>query len=100
MPPLFAFHLRFFATYRIPGHSTEMLCYYVAIRKKEVIEMIRKFMKSKWWHLTAAVTSLVTVGYAVYMAVTYHVIMVWILMASVFMTVYEFWKFVSHHKTA
>ena len=62
--------------------------------------MIKKFLKSKWWHLTAAVTSLATAGYAVYMACTYHVLMVWILMASVFMTVYEVWKFVVHRKEA
>lgn len=62
--------------------------------------MIRKYFKSRWWHLTAAVTSLATVGYAVYMAYAYHVIMVWILIAALFMTVYEFIKFASHHKTA
>ena len=62
--------------------------------------MIGRFMKSRWWHLTAAVTSLATAGYAVYMAATYHVIMVWILMASIFMTVYEFVKFASYRKTA
>ena len=62
--------------------------------------MIAKFMKSKWWHLTAAVTALATVGYAAYMAYAYHVIMVWIVMASVFMTVYEFWKFFAFKKAA
>jgi len=62
--------------------------------------MIRKFLMSRWWNLTAAVTSLATVGYAVYMAYNYHVLMVWILMASVFMTVYEVWKFVVHRKEA
>ena len=62
--------------------------------------MIGRFMKNRWWHLTAAVTSLATAGYAVYMAATYHVIMVWILMASIFMTVYEFVKFASYRKTA
>ena len=62
--------------------------------------MIKRFLNSKWWYLTAAITSAATVGYAVYMAVTYHVIMVWILMASVFMTFYEFWKFASHVKNS
>ena len=62
--------------------------------------MIKRFLNSKWWYLTAAITSAVTVGYVVYMAVTYHVIMVWILMASVFMTFYEFWKFASHGKNS
>ncbi len=62
--------------------------------------MIRKFIKSKWWNLLAAVTSLATAGYVVYMAYAYHVIMVWFLVASVFMTVYEFWKFASFNKTA
>lgn len=62
--------------------------------------MISRFLKSRWWNLTAAVTALATVGYAAYMAYNYHVIMVWIFMASMFMTVYEFWKFASHRKTA
>lgn len=62
--------------------------------------MISRFLKSRWWNLTAAVTSLATVGYAAYMAYNYHVIMVWIFMASAFMTVYEFWKFASRSKTA
>ena len=62
--------------------------------------MIAKFMKSKWWHLTAAVTALATVGYAAYMAYAHHVLMVWIVMASVFMTVYEFWKFFAFKKAA
>ena len=62
--------------------------------------MIRKYLKSKWWHLTAALTSLATIGYAAYMAYNYHVIMVWIFMAALFMTIYEFIKFASHHKTA
>ena len=62
--------------------------------------MIRKFLKSKWWNLTAAVTSLATAGYAVYMAYNYHVLMVWILMASVFMTCYESWKFIMHDREA
>ena len=58
--------------------------------------MIRRFMKSKWWHLTAAITSLV--GYVAYMAYAFRVLMVWFLLASVFMTVYEFWKFASFKK--
>ena len=62
--------------------------------------MIRRFMQSRWWNLTAALTSLATAGYAVYMAKVYHVIMVWILMASLFMTVYEFVKFAAHRKAA
>ena len=57
--------------------------------------MIRRFMKSRWWNLTAAVTSLATVGYEIYMASTFHVLMVWFLIASVFMTIYEFYKFFS-----
>ena len=51
-----------------------------------------------WWHLTAAVTALATVGYVAYMACTFRVLMVWFLIASVFMTVYEFWKFASFRK--
>lgn len=62
--------------------------------------MFRKYFKSRWWNLTAALTSLATVGYAVYMACNYHVIMVWIFIAALFMTGYEFWKFASHHKSA
>ena len=62
-------------------------------KAKEVKRMIKKFLNSKWWYLTAAIASLATVGYAVYMAKMYHVIMVWLFMASIFMTVYEFWKF-------
>ena len=92
----FAFHLRNFATYLISGHRESKLCYYEAT--KEVISMIKRFMKSRWWHLTAAVTSLATVGYVVYMASTFHVLMVWFLMASLFMTVYEFYKFLSFGK--
>jgi hypothetical protein len=74
----------------------------VAAKQKgnEVIKMIRKFLMSRWWNLTAAVTSLATVGYAVYMAYNYHVLMVWILMASVFMTCYESWKFIMHDRKA
>ena len=60
--------------------------------------MIRRFLKSRWWHLTAAVTSLATVGYVIYMASTFHVQMVWFLIASLFMTVYEFWNFASMKK--
>ena len=92
----FAFHLRNFATYLISGHRESKLCYYEAT--KEVISMIKRFMKSRWWHLTAAVTSLATVGYVVYMASTFHVLMVWFLMASLFMTAYEFYKFLSFGK--
>ena len=55
--------------------------------------MIKRFMKSKWWHLTAAVTSLATVGYVGYMAYAHRILMVWFLIASIFMTVYEFYKF-------
>ena len=62
--------------------------------------MIKRFMKSKWWNLTAAITSLATVGYAVYMAYVYHVIMVWIFMAALFMTIYELCKYTSRCKTA
>ena len=60
--------------------------------------MIKKFMNSKWWHLTAAVTALATVGYVGYMAYAFHILMVWFLMASLFMTVYEFWKFFDFRK--
>ena len=62
------------------------------------MNVIRRFMKSRWWHLTAAVTALATVGYVAYMACTFRVLMVWFLIASVFMTVYEFWKFASFRK--
>ncbi len=62
--------------------------------------MIRRFLKSKWWNLTAAITSLATAGYAVYMATEHHVLMVWILMASMFMTGYETWMFISRRKEA
>ena len=62
--------------------------------------MIRNFLKSRWWNLTAAITSLATFGYAVYMAYNYHVIMVWIFMASLFMTIYEFIKFAARRKNA
>ena len=60
--------------------------------------MIRRFLESRWWHLTAAITALMTVGYVIYMASTCHVLMVWFLVASLFMTVYEFWKFASMKK--
>ena len=60
--------------------------------------MIRRFLKSRWWHLTAAVTSLATVGYVIYMVSTFHVLMVWFLLASVFMMAYEFWMFASMKK--
>lgn len=60
--------------------------------------MIRRFLESRWWHLTAAITALMTVGYVIYMASTFHVLMVWFLVASLFMTVYEFWKFASMKK--
>lgn len=60
--------------------------------------MIKKFMNSKWWHLTAAVTALATVGYVGYIAYAFHILMVWFLMASLFMTVYEFWKFFAFRK--
>ena len=57
----FAFHLCFFATYPVFGHEETKLCYYEAT--KEVIQMIRRFLNSRWWHLTAAITALATVGY-------------------------------------
>ena len=60
--------------------------------------MIRRFLESRWWHLTAAITALMTVGYVIYMASTFHVLMVLFLVASLFMTVYEFWKFASMKK--
>ena len=62
--------------------------------------MIKKYFNSKWWHLTAAVCSIATVGYVAYIAYAHHVIMVWFLIASVFMSVYETVKFVKHQKTA
>ena len=49
--------------------------------------MAKTFMKSRWWHLTTAIASLATVGYAVYIA-------------GVYMTCYETWKFISQRKTA
>lgn len=60
--------------------------------------MIKKFMKSRWWHLLAAVTALATIGYVVYMAMNFHVFMVWFMMVSAYMTIYEFWKFASFKK--
>ena len=62
--------------------------------------MIKKYLNSKWWHLTAAVTSIATVGYVAYIAYAHHVIMTWFLIASLFMSVYEIYKFITHHKTA
>ena len=92
----FAFHLLNFATYLVFGHKAKGLWYYEAT--KEVIQMIRRFLKSRWWHLTAAITALATVGYVIYMASAFHVLMIWFLIASLFMTVYEFWKFASFKK--
>ena len=56
--------------------------------------MIRRFMKSRWWNLTCAITALATV----YMACAFHILMVWFLIASAFITVYEFWKFATIKK--
>ncbi|PWJ70415.1 hypothetical protein B0O40_0249 [Ruminococcaceae bacterium R-25] len=92
----FAFHLCFFATYPVFGHSIIKLCYYEAT--KEVISMIKRFMKSRWWNLTCAITALATVGYVIYMAYAFHILMVWFLLASAFITVYEFWKFATIKK--
>ena len=44
--------------------------------------------------------SVATVGYAVYMAMAHHVFMVWLVIAGVYMTCYETWKFISRLKTA
>ncbi|MBE7069515.1 MAG: hypothetical protein E7386_03325 [Ruminococcaceae bacterium] len=55
--------------------------------------MISRFLKSKWWNLTAALTSMATVGYVIYIAKAFHIFFVWFFMASLFMTVYEFHKF-------
>ena len=60
--------------------------------------VIRRFMKSRWWHLTCALTALATVGYVIYMAYEFHILMFWFLMASAFIAVYEFWKFASMKK--
>ena len=38
--------------------------------------MAKTFMKSRWWHLTAAIASFATVGCAVDMAMAHHVFMV------------------------
>ena len=62
--------------------------------------MVRTFMKSRWWHLTAAIASFATVGYAAYMAMVHHVFLVWLVIAGVYMTCYETWKFISRRKTA
>ena len=62
--------------------------------------MVKNFMKSRWWHLTAAVASLATVGYAVYMATTHHIFMVWLVVAGVYMTISETWKFIARRKEA
>jgi uncharacterized membrane protein YdbT with pleckstrin-like domain len=63
-----------------------------------VITVIRRFMKSRWWNLTCAITALATVGYVIYMACAFHILMVWFLIASAFITVYEFWKFATIKK--
>lgn len=65
---------------------------------KEVTEMIKRFMQSRWWNLTAAITALATVGYVIYMAYAFRILMIWFLIASVFMTVYEFVRFASRRK--
>ena len=57
-------------------------------------------MKSKWWNLTAAVTSFATVGYVIYIAKVFHVFFLWFFMASLFMTVYEFYKFFAHRESS
>lgn len=62
--------------------------------------MVKNFMKSRWWHLTAAVASLATVGYAVYMATAHHIFMVWLVVAGVYMTISETWKFIVRRKEA
>lgn len=58
--------------------------------------MISRFLKSKWWNLTAAVTSFATVGYVIYIAAAFHIFFVWFFMASLYMTVYEFYKFFTY----
>ena len=63
---------------------------------KEVRHMISRYLKSKWWNLTAAVTSLATVGYVIWIAMAFRIFFVWFFMASLFMTVYEFYKFFAH----
>ena len=62
--------------------------------------MFSGFLKSKWWNLTAAVTSLATVGYVIYIAKAFHIFFLWFFMASLFMTVYEFYKFFAHRTDA
>lgn len=62
--------------------------------------MISRFMKSKWWNLTAAVTSFATVGYVIYIAKAFHVFFLWFFMASLFITVYEFYKFFAHRESS
>ena len=62
--------------------------------------MVKAFMKSRWYHLTAAIASLATVGYAVYMATVHHVFMVWLVAAGVYMTCFETWKFSARRKKA
>ena len=75
-----------------------LFCYDEAT--KEVRQMISKFLKSKWWNLTSAVTALATVGYVIYIAKAFHIFFVWFFMASLFLTVYEFYKFFTHHENA
>ena len=67
---------------------------------KEVRYMISKYLKSKWWNLTAAVTSFATVGYVIYIPAAFHIFFVWFFMASLFMTVYELYKFFTHRANA
>jgi hypothetical protein len=55
--------------------------------------MISKFLKSKWWNLTAAITSFATIGYVIFIAVAFRIFFVWFFVASLFMTVYELYKF-------
>ncbi|MBO4682101.1 MAG: hypothetical protein J5623_09450 [Clostridiales bacterium] len=62
--------------------------------------MISTFLKSKWWNLTAAVTSLATVGYVIWIAMAFRIFFVWFFMASLFMAVYEFYKFFTHRANA
>ncbi len=62
--------------------------------------MFSRFLKSKWWNLTVAVTSFATVGYVIYIAKAFHVFFLWFFMASLFMTVYEFYKFFAHRESS
>lgn len=62
--------------------------------------MAKTFMKSRWWHLTTAIASFATVGYAVYMAMAHHVFLVWLVIAGVYMTISETWKFIARRKEA